>query len=85
MAYQVVAKTDAPGPRVIFSNDGSTAATYFTVGAYADVNNLESVPGRVIVITLTKGLQLKGLTTPPAGTGTTDLCVDANGNVYKQG
>jgi hypothetical protein len=82
MAYQVVARTDAPGPRVIFSDGDST--TYFTVGAYGTVNNLENAAGRALVITMPSGLRLVGLTTAPAGTPTTDLCVDANGNVYKQ-
>jgi hypothetical protein len=30
------------------------------------------------------GMQLLGLKTAPAGIATSDLCVDANGNVYRQ-
>lgn len=88
MPYQVVSRTtdpnDAgnPGPRVIFSN--SDTDVYLTIGAWAGTNNLVSVAGRPIVITMPAGLCLKGLTTAPPGTSTTDLCVDANGNVYKQ-
>jgi hypothetical protein len=85
MPYQVVAKTEGAGtgggPRVEFSDDGGVV--FLIVGAYNGLNNIVN-NGRQLVIQLNGGLKITGLTTPPAGTPTRDLVVDADGNIYVQ-
>jgi hypothetical protein len=84
MPYQVANKTNGnsgAGPRVEFSMEREAA--FLVVGAYDDVNNIES-GDRPLVIHVTGGLKITGLKTAPAG-GTKDLVVDREGNVYVQG
>jgi hypothetical protein len=86
MAYQVVSKTEnagtSAGPRVEFSDDGG--AKYLVIGAFGNINHFDNFGGRPMVIQLSAGLRIIGLTPPPPGTPTHDLVVDANGNVYRQ-
>lgn len=86
MAYQVVSKTESAGtgggPRVEFSEDGGTI--YLTIGAYNGVNNIVNQTGRPLIIQITSGLQIIGLTTAPTGTQTRDLVADSNGKIYLQ-
>ncbi len=72
---------ESTGPRTIFGD--TSGHPFFIVGSWAKVNNIDS-QDRALVISVAHGLQLVGLTTAPAGTPTSDLCVDANGNVYRQ-
>ena len=90
MAYQVVTKTDkckgtGSGPQVLFSND-SGDDVYLVIGSWDKVNNIVSglTGRRPLVIKLSGGLRIEGLKTAPAGTQTTGLGVDSNGNVYRQ-
>lgn len=82
MAYQVVAKADGgTGPLVEFSSDGGSL--YLKIGAWNGQNYIVS-GGRPLVIEISNGMKIEGLTTAPAGTATRDLVVDDDGNVYKQ-
>ena len=91
MAYQVISRTNkykgltGSGPQVLFSNDLGDDV-YLVIGSWDNVNNIVSgLSGRrPLVIKLNGGLRIEGLTTAPAGTQTTGLVVDNNGNVYKQ-
>ena len=96
MAYQVISKTDklrdlsgnnltGSGPQILFSNDRGDDV-YLVIGAWDKVNHIISGLGghRPLVIKLSGGLRIEGLTTAPARAQTTGLVVDEHGNIYKQ-
>lgn len=96
MAYQVISKTDklkdlngkdltGSGPQLLLSNDRGDDV-YLVIGAWDKVNHIISGLGgrRPLVIKLSGGLRIEGLTTAPAGTQTTGLLVDQDGNIFKQ-
>jgi len=91
MPYRVLTEVDGNntagtaaggGPRIEFSY-ADAAPQYLIIGSYGNVNNIDN-GNRPLVIIANGGIKIVGLTTPPAGVHTSDLCIDANGNVYLQ-
>ncbi|MCH7735781.1 MAG: hypothetical protein IH872_00105 [Chloroflexi bacterium] len=80
---------DNGAPKVIYYIEDSGSGEYMRVGAYDNVNNIDSRRtdgrGRLLVISLSDGLKISDLPTAPAGTQTRHLLIDDDGNIYRQG